>query len=103
MNLFSIASQYVLYKQGMGMRFHTEARTLSAFCHSMGDIRMAEIAAERVHAYIAGSGPVTRYWHRKYEVLRGFSVCHSARLREQFPSPQGGSKTTGICSAYLLA
>jgi site-specific recombinase XerD len=25
-----------------------------------------------VHAYIAGAGPITRFWHRKHEVLRGF-------------------------------
>jgi hypothetical protein len=31
MNLFSIATQYVLYKQGMGMRFHTEARRSGHF------------------------------------------------------------------------
>jgi len=79
MNLFSIATQYILYKQGMGMRFHTQARTLRAFCRSMGDMSITEIAAERVHAYIAGSGPVTRYWHRKYEVLRGFYRFAMAR------------------------
>ena len=38
----------------------------------MGDIAMAEITADRVHAYIAGAGPITRFWHRKHEVLRGF-------------------------------
>jgi site-specific recombinase XerD len=25
-----------------------------------------------VHSYIAGAGPITRFWHRKYEVLCGF-------------------------------
>ena len=72
MKLSALASQYVAYKQGMGMRFHTEARTLRSFCQFMGDITMAEITADSVHAYIAGAGPVTRFWHRKYEVLRGF-------------------------------
>jgi site-specific recombinase XerD len=56
----------------MGMRFHTEARTLKSFCRTVGDIAVADVAADRVHAYIAGAGPVTRFWHRKYEVLRGF-------------------------------
>ena len=72
MKLTVLTAQYVRYKQGMGMRFHTEARTLRSFCRTMGDIAVTEIAADRVHAYIAGSGPVTRFWHRKYEVLRGF-------------------------------
>jgi site-specific recombinase XerD len=72
MNLSALASQYVAYKQAMGMRFHTEARTLKSFCRTVGDIAIADVAADRVHAYIAGAGPVTRFWHRKYEVLRGF-------------------------------
>jgi site-specific recombinase XerD len=72
MKLSALASQYVSYKQGMGMRFNTEARTLKSFCRIMGDIAMAEITADRVHAYIAGAGPITRFWHRKHEVLRGF-------------------------------
>jgi integrase/recombinase XerD len=72
MNLSAIASQYIAYKQAMGMRFHTEARTLRSFCRAVGDIAISDIVADRVDAYIAGSGPVTRFWHRKYEVLRGF-------------------------------
>ena len=79
MKLSALASQYVAYKQGMGMRFHTEARTLKSFCRIMGDITMAEITADRVHAYIAGAGPITRFWHRKHEVLRGFYRFATAR------------------------
>ena len=65
-------AEYVAYKQSMGMRFHTEARTLRSFCRTVGDLEMADIKADRVYAYIAGSGPVTRFWHRKHEALRGF-------------------------------
>lgn len=72
MKLAALTTQYVAYKQSMGMRFHTEARTLQSFCRTIGDMDLAEISAEPVHAYIAGTGPVTRFWHRKYEVLRGF-------------------------------
>src|SRR5215469_13732711 len=79
MKLSALTSQYVAYKQAMGMRFHTEACTLQSFCRTMGDIAVAEIAADRVHAIIAGTGPVTRFWHRKYEVLRGFYRFATAR------------------------
>ena len=79
MKLSALASQYVAYKQGMGMRFHTEARTLKSFCRIMGDIAMTDITADRVHAYIAGAGPITRFWHRKHEVLRGFYRFATAR------------------------
>src|SRR6516162_2225275 len=79
MKLSTLTSQYVAYKQAMGMRFHTEAQTLQSFCRTMGDIAVADIAIERVHAYLAGTGPVTRFWHRKYEVLRGFYRYAMAR------------------------
>jgi integrase/recombinase XerD len=72
MKLSELTAQYITYKQSQGMRFHTEARTLRSFCRSMGEIAVTEIAADRVQAYIAGTGPVTRFWHRKHEVLRGF-------------------------------
>ncbi|SRR5712691_4190108 len=79
MKLSALAAKYVAYKQSMGMRFHTEARTLRSFCRAMGDIALAEIEADRVQAYIAGTGPVTRFWHRKHEVLRGFYRFAMAR------------------------
>jgi integrase/recombinase XerD len=63
----------------MGMRFHTEDRTLRSFCRAMGDIAVAEVAADRVQVYIAGAGPVTHFWHRKHEVLRGFYRFAMAR------------------------
>src|SRR5215831_9006348 len=89
MKLSAIASQYVAYKQGMGMRFHTEARTLRSFCRTMADAVLAEITADRVHAYLAGAGPVTRFWHRKYEVLRGFYRFAMARgYADRSPLPK---------------
>jgi integrase/recombinase XerD len=72
MRLSEAVAQYVAYKQSMGMRFHTETRTLRSFCQNVGDVALADIKADRVYAYIAGSGPVTRFWHRKHEALRGF-------------------------------
>jgi integrase/recombinase XerD len=62
----------VQHKQLMGSRFHTEAAILKAFCRTLGDIPLAEVAADRVQAYLAGRGPLTRFWHRKYEALLGF-------------------------------
>ena len=94
MKLSALTSRYVAYKQAMGMRFHTEARTLRSFCRTMGDIAVADIAADRVQSYIAGVGVVTRFWHRKYEVLSGFyrfaiarGYAASAPLPKIIPKP----------------
>ena len=72
MKLEAVVSTYVTHKQSMGMRFCTEARTLKSFCRAMGDIAMTEVQRDRVDAYLAGKGPVTRFWQRKHEVLVGF-------------------------------
>jgi len=63
---------YVAYKQSLGMRFATEARTLKSFYRTLGDIDMDQVDSDQVYAYLAGTGPVTRFWHRKLDALRGF-------------------------------
>ena len=72
MKLAEVVGEYVTHKRSMGMRFCTEERTLKAFCRAMGDIAMTEVQRDRVDAYLAGKGPVTRFWQRKHEVLVGF-------------------------------
>jgi integrase/recombinase XerD len=72
MRLSDVVSQYVTHKQSMGMRFCTEKRTLKSFCCAMGDIAIAEVEAARALAFLAGTGPITRFWHRKRQALVGF-------------------------------
>ena len=67
MKLAEVVSEYVTHNQSMGMRFCTEARTLKSFCRAMGDIAMTEVQRDRVEAYLAGKGPVTRFWQRKHD------------------------------------
>jgi integrase/recombinase XerD len=94
MKISEAVGQYVSHKQSMGMRFSTEQRTLKSFCRAMGDIAIADIAAEPVLAFIAGKGAVTRFWHRKREVLVGFyrfaiarGYCVVAPLPTKIPKP----------------
>jgi hypothetical protein len=72
MKLSTLSSQYVAYKQAMGDAVPHRTCTLQSFCRTMGDIAVGDMATDRVCAYLAGAGPVTRFWNRKYEVLRGF-------------------------------
>jgi len=92
--LSQVIRQYVDLKQGMGCRFHTESVILKAFCKALGDIPMSDVTAERVMAYITGTGQVTRFWHRKLDALRGlyrFAVGRgyaiSSPLPKRLPSP----------------
>lgn len=72
MTLAQVITQYVTLKQSMGARFHAEAVILKAFSKAVGEVAVADVEVGPVHAYIAGVGPVTRFWHRKYEALLGF-------------------------------
>ena len=89
MKLSEITTQYVYHKQSMGMRFRTEKRTLKSFCRALGDITLAEVEAAPVLAFIAGKGPVTRFWHRKCEVLTGlyrFAMARGYCLASPLPT-----------------
>jgi integrase/recombinase XerD len=72
MKLPEAVAAYVAYKQSLGMRFATEARTLKSFYRMLGNIDIREVDADRVYAFLAGNGPITAFWHRKLSALRGF-------------------------------
>lgn len=72
MKLAELVTAYTTLKRTTGMRFHSEVSVLKAFCHAMGDLEVTEVTPQRVHAFLAGPGPVTTYWHQKYRVLKGF-------------------------------
>ena len=72
MSMAEDVGAYVDYKQSLGMRFVTEARTLKSFCQALGNVEMNQVEPARVDAYLAGKGSVTRFWHRKLDALRGF-------------------------------
>ena len=72
MKLSEAAANYVAHKQSMGMRFRTEARTLKSFCRAMGEVNLKQVNPKHVHAYLAGTGPITTFWERKHRILDGF-------------------------------
>jgi site-specific recombinase XerD len=94
MKISQVAQEYVGLKQAMGSRFHAESVILKAFSKAMEDAPLAEVTAERVMAFIAGTGCVTRFWHRKQDALRGFyrfaiarGYTRSCPLPEKLPRP----------------
>jgi len=72
MRLAQLAAEYVTFKQSLGMRFRTESVILQAFCRAMGDIDVTQVRSGPVQNYLAGTGPITTFWHRKFEALNGF-------------------------------
>ena len=89
MKLAQVVQDYVDLKQAMGSRFHAEAVILKAFARSVGDFTMPEVTAEHVHAYLAGHGSVTRFWHRKHSALQGlyrFAIGRGYVARSPLPA-----------------
>jgi site-specific recombinase XerD len=72
MRLSIAIAQYLELKQSLGSRFHAEAVILKSFCKFMQNGEMERIGPERVLIYLQGAGSLTRFWHRKHEVLSGF-------------------------------
>jgi integrase len=68
-----LVMHYVALRRTMGQRFITSEHVLRSFCRAVGpDTPVARIRPQVVAAFLAGAGPVTRTWHFKYGVLKGF-------------------------------
>lgn len=72
MKLNNVVVEYIEFKQSMGMRFRSESVMLKAFCKALSDIDITKVESESVATYLAGKGPITLFWHRKFEALSGF-------------------------------
>ena len=105
MTLTQVIRDYVDLKQAMGSRFHTEAVILKAFARSVGDLAITEVTTEQVHAYVAGHGPVTRFWHHKHSVLQGlYRFAIGRGYRDPLPSAHDDASTPGrLHAVYLFA
>jgi site-specific recombinase XerD len=104
MNVSQVVEEYVGLKQAMGSRFHAESVILKAFCKAIDDAPLAEIKAEQVMAYIAGTGPVTRFWHRKHEALRGFYRFAMGRdYTQSCPLPDKRPRPACVFTPYIYS
>ncbi len=73
MKLNTLITQYVTFRKSMGEDFQSAESLLNTFCRRMGgeDIDLADVSAEQVQAFIAGTSSLSGYWRRKYDLLRG--------------------------------
>ena len=72
MKLKELITQYAAFRKSMGAEFKSVESLLNTFCRHVGVERdINEIGAEQVAGFLAGTGPVNRYWRRKYDTLRG--------------------------------
>jgi len=89
MKISNLVTEYIIVKKSMGMRFRTESVILNAFCRAMNDIDIVQINHESVQDYLCGTGPITTFWHRKFEALNGFyryALSRGHVLRSPLPT-----------------
>ena len=72
MKLQELIDQYVAFRKSMGEDFESAESLLNTFCRRMGvEIDLRNVRAKQVQGFLTGTGPITRYWRRKYDALRG--------------------------------
>jgi integrase/recombinase XerD len=102
MKVNQAVTTYVVYKQSLGMRFVTEARTLKSFGKSVGNVDLDRIGSRQVSAFLDGNGPMTRFWHRKFEALRGFyRFCLARGYTHHVPLPATAAKCLQSFTPYI--
>ena len=80
MTLHRLIAQYVAFWKGLGSKFEANQTVLNTFCRAVGKDRdIRSVRARQVTTFLDGHGPVTRYWHRKYIVLRRFFAYAQSR------------------------
>jgi len=73
MKLNQLIAQYVVFRKSLGAKFEGNETVLRTFSRVVGEGRhVGNVKPREVAAYLNGRGPVTRDWHKKYIVLRGF-------------------------------
>ena len=73
MKLAQVIALYVAFRKNLGVSFENDAKLLQMFSRAVGEtLDISSVQADRVKTFLDGRGPITRYWHRKLTVLRGF-------------------------------
>lgn len=104
MKVDQAVTTYVAYKQSLGMRFATEARTLKSFSKSVGNVDLDRIGSRKVRVFLDGNGPMTRFWHRKFTALSGFyRFCLARGYCHQLPLPTTVPKCPQSYTAYIYS
>lgn len=72
MKLKALIAQYVAFRKALGSGFKSREGRLNAFCRWMGEeINVTDVRAERVTAFLIGTGPTSRSWQERYGLLNG--------------------------------
>lgn len=72
MKVSKLVKKFVEFKQSIGMRYHYQEDLLRIFSKVVCDKDISKITPREVRHYLDGKGPLTAYWHNKYQTLKIF-------------------------------
>jgi integrase/recombinase XerD len=102
MTLASAIETYVRLKQSLGAVYVSDARTLAAFVHAVGDVSVSTITPEMCTTFCRGQGPPTRSWSQKHSVLRGlFPYLVGRGHVSDSPLPEPGPRIQSTFQRYI--
>jgi len=104
MTLRNLASDYIRYKQALGIRFKTDAYHLENLCLLTGpEKNLSEVTFEEVQGFLGSASERPAYWFRKLAVLKGvnrFAAAHGETVL--LPLPKEKPQRTTF-SPYILS
>ena len=105
MNINKLVTHYVSLRRTMGQRFDTHENVLRSFCHAVGPRTLiTQIRPKVVAKFLAGTGALTRTWHLKYRVLKGFfQFAVSRGHRDNIPLPAELPKCQSSFAPYIYS
>lgn len=73
MTINDLVTHYVTFRRTLGEQCKATEAILRAFCRAVGpETRLHRIRLKAVTEFLDGKGPLTRTWHNKHSVLKGF-------------------------------
>jgi site-specific recombinase XerD len=73
MTIDDLVTHYVAFRRALGERASATEGALRSFCRAVGpQTPVKQVRRRAVSEFLGASGPVTRTWHFKYFILKGF-------------------------------
>jgi integrase/recombinase XerD len=105
MNLHDLVTHYVAFRQTLGEQCKTTEGILRAFCRAVWpETRLSHVRLKAVTEFLAGKGPLTRTWHSKHSVLKGFFEFAVSRGHlKKAPLPSDLPKRPPTLTPYIYS
>ena len=105
MTLKETIETYILWRQSHGTKFEEGARHLRLFLKGVdADVSCDAVTREAVHAFLAGTRPLTGYREHKYAVLSGlyhFAISRGYATRSPLPERESEPKAPAPLPPYI--